>query len=253
MIHVNDNERLEVYRRLLDRASPPPLDGPGGLAESDRRRLEGLLLTVLNPGKGTFGSLAEAAGALWQHEELRAELVELFEVLTDRVDRLHVPLDIGHPVPLHVHANYNREEILAAFGASTVARPMPLQTGVYWHEETRTDLLFITLQKSERDYSPTTRYLDYAISDELFHWESQANTAADSQRGLDYIHHRERGRNVVLFIRQSKTSGGRTAPYLCAGPATYVEHRSELPMQITWRLQHRLPGDVFADYRAAVA
>ena len=90
-------------------------------------------------------------------------------------------------MPLHVHANYNREEILAAFGASTAARPMPLQTGVYWHEETQSDLLFITLQKSERDYSPTTRYLDYAISDELFHLESQANAAADSKRGLDYI------------------------------------------------------------------
>lgn len=253
MIHVDDGERLGVYRRLLDRVSPPLMDGPGGLTELDRRRLEGLLLTVLNPGKGTFVSLTEAAEALWQHDELRAELVELFDVLTERVDRLHAPLEIGHPVPLHVHANYNREEILAAFGASTVARPMPLQTGVYWHEETRADLLFITLQKSERDYSPTTRYLDYAISDELFHWESQANTAADSTRGLDYIHHRARGRNVVLFIRQTKTVGCRTAPYLCAGPASYVEHRSELPMQITWHLHHRLPGDIFADYRAAVA
>lgn len=47
-------------------------------------------------------------------------------------------------------------------------------------------------------------------------------------------------------------ASGRTTPFVYAGPATYVEHRSELPMQITWRLLHRLPGDVFADYRAAV-
>lgn len=130
---------------------------------------------------------------------------------------------------------------------------MPLQTGVYWHEPTRTDLLFITLEKAERNYSSTTRYLDYAISDTLFHWESQASTAADSERGRNYVHHRERDLTVMLFIRPTKSIAGRTVPYLCAGTASYVEHRSEHPMQITWRLDAALPGDVFADYRAAVA
>jgi hypothetical protein len=37
------------------------------------------------------------------------------------------------------------------------------------------------------------------------------------------------------------------------GPAAYVKHESELPMAVTWRLQHRLPGDLFASFAAAVA
>lgn len=37
-----------------------------------------------------------------------------------------------------------------------------------WHPDTNTDYFFITLQKSEKDYSPSTRYRDYAISPELF-------------------------------------------------------------------------------------
>jgi hypothetical protein len=37
------------------------------------------------------------------------------------------------------------------------------------------------------------------------------------------------------------------------GPASYVSHESELPMAITWRLQHLLPGDLFGQFAAAVA
>jgi len=177
------------------------------------------------------------------------------DLLKNKITHLHGPLSSTYPVPLQIHAQYNREEILAAFGASTVDKPMPLQSGVYWHEATRTDLLFITLQKPEKDYSPTTRYLDYAISDRLFHWESQGKDTEASERGQNYIHHRERNRAITLFVRLAKKDPGtsRTMAYFCAGNAHYVEHQSERPIQITWRLDHPLPGDVFADYRAAVA
>ena len=37
------------------------------------------------------------------------------------------------------------------------------------------------------------------------------------------------------------------------GPATYVGHEGERPMSITWRLEHALPGDLFASFAAAVA
>ena len=33
----------------------------------------------------------------------------------------------------------------------------------------------------------------------------------------------------------------------------YVKHESELPMAVTWRLDHALPGDLFAQFAAAVA
>jgi hypothetical protein len=37
------------------------------------------------------------------------------------------------------------------------------------------------------------------------------------------------------------------------GPATYVDHRGEKPMAVTWHLEHALPGDLFASFAAAVA
>ncbi len=250
LLHLDDTERLEIYQWLLDRSGPL---AAVELDERRRRQYEGLLLTVLAPRRGTFDDLDAAAAYLWQHDHLRRELLSVLVLLNDTVIHLHQPLGLLHPVPLQVHASYNREEILAAFGDATVDKPPSLQTGVFFHRPTRTDLLFITLQKSERDYSPTTRYLDYAISDRLFHWESQSNTASSSERGQNYIHHVARERAVMLFIRTTKQTARGTAPYFCAGTARYVEHRSERPMQITWRLDHPLPGDVFAAYRAAVA
>ena len=37
------------------------------------------------------------------------------------------------------------------------------------------------------------------------------------------------------------------------GPARYVTHEGELPMAVTWRLDHPLPGDLFTAFAAAVA
>ena len=53
----------------------------------------------------------------------------------------------------------------------------------------------------------------------------------------------------MLFARLR--SDDRAFSFL--GPAEYVSHESEQPMAITWRLVHRLPGDLFAAFAAAVA
>jgi hypothetical protein len=152
-------------------------------------------------------------------------------------------------VPLHVNARYSRIEILAAFGVGDGARVAPWQTGVYWATDARADLFAFTLDKTSGQFSPTTRYRDYAISPELVHWESQSTTRADSETGLRYQRHASLGTSVMLFARLRADDRA----FFFLGPADYVSHRSELPMAITWRLRHRLPGDLFASFAAAVA
>jgi hypothetical protein len=44
--------------------------------------------------------------------------------------------------------------------------------GVLAHQASATNLLFITLRKSEALFSPSTRYRDLALGPSLFHWES---------------------------------------------------------------------------------
>ena len=250
-LHFDDKERIDSYRELLREDQPRYA---AALDEPDKRRLSALLLTLRNVSKGSYGTFDDALADFWRHLSIRRELLELLDILDSKITHLQRPLGLPGEIPLMVHASYNQQEILSAFGSSDVTNPFRLQAGVYFHQQTKTDLLFITLEKSEKYYSPTTRYLDFAISDDLFHWESQANTSASSETAQRYFNHDASGSNVVLFIRKSRQDASRrTMPYFCAGTARYVEHRSERPVQITWRLDHKLPGDVFAEYRAAVA
>jgi superfamily II DNA or RNA helicase/HKD family nuclease len=243
LLHIDDAVRLDSYRQLLTVDEAPA----EAALEGHNRRLLRMLLASLT-ARRTSESFSGAARDLWAHPQVRAELLELLDVLVDRVDHVQVPLDIPD-VPLLVHARYTRAEILAAFDVGSGARPPSWQTGVWWDAPSRNDLLAFTLDKSAGSFSPTTRYRDYAISPDLIHWESQSATALSSPTGRRYIGQRESGTNVVLFARLSTAERA----FWCLGPATYVSHRGERPIAITWRLHHRLPGDLFAQFAAAVA
>ena len=135
-------------------------------------------------------------------------------------------------------------EIVAAHGLTDKRRALVSpQGGVLWNEATQTDLLFVTLEKSDWDYSPTTRYADYPISPTLFHWESQNTASPDTPTGHRYVEQPARGTNVILFVRERKRDGrGETLPYHCLGRARYRSHESERPMKILWELERPMPG-----------
>ena len=95
--------------------------------------------------------------------------------------------------PLTLHASYTRDEVLAALGHWTRSEQPEMREGVLHLPELRADVFFVTLHKTEKDYSPTTMYQDYAINERLFHWQSQSTTSADSPTGRRYIEHVRRG------------------------------------------------------------
>jgi hypothetical protein len=103
----------------------------------------------------------------------------------------------------------------------------------------------VTLTKSEADYSPTTMYQDYAISPTLFHWESQSTTSVASSTGQRYINHGELGSSILIFTREHRLNELGTAPYLVLGTASYVEHKGERPIAITWQLDRPMPKETF--------
>jgi hypothetical protein len=154
---------------------------------------------------------------LWQAGAWREELIQLLELLAERADRRLHPLPWTLPVPLRVHGHYTRGEIEAAFGVLTTEAPWIHREGVLWHQASATDLLFITLRKSEALFSPSTRYRDLALGLSLFHWESQSTTTASSPTGQRYIHHATRGSKVLLYryaeacgyVRARATKTGR--------------------------------------------
>jgi Domain of unknown function (DUF3427) len=91
------------------------------------------------------------------------------------------------------------------------------------------------------------------LSPSLFHWESQSTTSSTSQTPQRYIHHRERGSHILLFVRQAKTNALGTSLYVFLGPADYVSHEGDRPMAITWRLRQPMPTGVYQASTVAVA
>jgi superfamily II DNA or RNA helicase/HKD family nuclease len=246
LLHVDDMPRIHAYRRFLE--NPQPVE-PLQLSTRDRRFFRMLIGSIVAGVVRRDTTVRDGAVLRWSHPQVIAELVELLDVHATRIE--HVPVQLlSHPdVPLEVHARYTRIEILAAFDIGKRARVPRWQTGVYWAPNVRTDLLAFTLDKTTGQFSPTTRYRDYAISPDLIHWESQSVTRADSETGRRYQQHVARETSVMLFARRRSNE---RAFYLL-GPATYVGHDSERPMAITWRLRHPVPGDLFAEFAAAVA
>jgi hypothetical protein len=242
LLHVDDSLRIDTYRDLLSSDNAP---SPDSLSEPKRRLLRMLVASVVAQDT----TLEGGCSILWNHPQIRAELLELLDVLTQGIDHVQYNLESRPNVPLKVHAQYSRIEILAAFGIGQGATVAPWREGAYWAKEEKSDLLAFTLDKTSSGFSPTTRYRDYAISRELIHWESQSITRAVHEAGVRYQHHVAMGTNIMLFARLHADDRG----FFFLGPAKYVSHKSEQPMAVTWKLEHPLPGDLFAAFAAAVA
>ena len=168
-----------------------------------------------------------------------AELMELLQYKYDHIDFIDESVDLGFACPLDLHCTYTRDQILVAMDHMT---PSNVREGAKWLPGKKIDVLFVTLNKSDRDYSPTTMYNDYSINENLFHWQSQSTTSDTSPVGQRYINHQKLGSKVVLFVREFKADIAGTAPYTFLGTAHYVRHNSSRPINIIWKLDRPIPA-----------
>ena len=168
-----------------------------------------------------------------------AELLELLQYNLDRIDFIDEPVDLGFDCPLDLYCNYSRDQALVALD---FMKPATVREGVKYLSDKNIDIFFVTLNKSDKDYSPTTMYNDYSINEWLFHWQSQSTTADTSPTGQRYINHRQIGSKVLLFVREFKTDMAGAAPYTFLGLSDYVQHEGSKPMSITWKLHRPIPA-----------
>ncbi|WP_166352980.1 DUF3427 domain-containing protein [Phytoactinopolyspora limicola] len=240
LAHVDDPERASAYARLVE------ADGQSYGAISARdQRFARMLFFSLWPDGGGFGSYDDGLAALRRHPAVCDEIRQIVALGADRTRYLPEALDseLGH-VPMSSHAHYRREEILAALGYANLRRPpRHHQSGVVWVESENVDAFLVSLTKSEKEFLPTTMYRDYAISPELFHWESQNSTSLASPTGRRYL---SGSSHVLLFVRNTTSDDLGAAPYLCLGEASYVSHQGERPIAMTWRLRRAMPAETFS-------
>jgi len=245
--HVDDKARALAYRALL-------ADDAGAYAELSpaEQSFARMLLFSLWPGGG-FASYGSGLASLRAEGAVRDELRSVIDVAFDQSRHVTVePQDGLAGLNLRIHARYQREEILAALGHASLTRvPSVFREGVLRSTQWDADAFLITLKKSDTDFSPSTMYRDYAISPDLFHWESQSTTSVDSPTGQRYLNHRTIGSSILLFVRGGKTSEMGTEPYMFLGPATYASHTGDRPIAITWKLDNPMPLDVYSAARVA--
>lgn len=232
MLHIDDPDYIQVIRDI----------GQGLYKEEPLFQLRALMPAYqVQGGKGTH-SASSFIEALHRSPELKGELIELADALDARTNEHFKELPGLENTGLKLHSAYKIREILTAVGFHTETSYSPHQAGVWRNQEEKLELMFVTLDKQHALHEGVA-YDDYAISCELFHWQSQNTTAPDTTTGKQYLNSATNGWRFQLFIRLNKHK-----PYRACGPVLLVKSEGARPMNITWRLAAPLTAKLFSEY-----
>ena len=240
--HVDDSERADHYMRLtsshIDYAS----------LNDREQRYARMLFFSLWPNGGLFSSYQDGFDVLAMHPAVCEEIRQIIALGLESATHVSAPMeqDMGD-ITMRTHAHYSREEALAALDwASLDRKPSAFVAGVVWSEPMKTDTFFVTLNKAEGEYKPTTMYRDFAVSPDIFHWESQNATSVASATGQRYLSHATRGSHVVILARVTKANEWKgPGAFRCLGSASIMSHQGERPIAITWHLHRPMANDFF--------
>mgnify|MGYP000237467275 CR=1 FL=1 len=170
------------------------------------------------------------------------ELQQLAALLQTRCTLPATPVPGLEDTPLVLHAGYRIREVLTAIGWLTADRRAPFQAGVLALPARKTELLFVTLDKSE-GYHDRISYHDYAISTQRFHWQSQNSAGPDTMAGQRYLNGAAQGWQFQLFVRARKADA-----YRACGPVVLHSSDGDRPMTIIWRFVQPLPVGLFREF-----
>ena len=186
-----------------------------------------------------FTDLLEGFRQLRKSPVMLAEMLDILYYNYDRIDFVDEQVDLGFECPLDLHCTYSRDQILVALD---FLKPNTVREGTKYLPDKKVDVHFVTLNKAEKDYSPTTMYNDYSINDTLFHWQSQSTTSQESNTGQRYMKHRTTGDMELLFVREYKKDKLGASPYTFLGLADFVSCEGSKPMNIVWKLKKPIPA-----------
>lgn len=213
------------------------------LSEMEKRMMQMFYVTVWGKSATSWDEdeVLENLYALSDSPVMLGEIMQLLQYRFEQIDFIDEPVALGFDCPLDLHCTYTRDQVLVAMD---FMKPATVREGVKWLPDKQIDVFFVTLNKSDKDYSPTTMYNDYSINESMFHWQSQSTTSESSATGQRYIHHREVGSKVLLFVREWKEDRQNDVRlgYTYLGLANYLRHSGSRPMNIIWRLERPIPA-----------
>lgn len=248
LFHINSVKLLDFWIDYLEKGRSVNTD-----TERIMRNMLYYTFFKKHPKQMGFNSIEEGIRSELRENFVREEALEILKYNRSRVDFIANENEYGYSCPLELHCSYNTNQIMAAFDYFNETTSPEFREGVKYFEDKKTDIFLINLNKSEKDFSPSTMYDDYAVTPTLFHWQSQSGDKQGSPKIKRYINHEETGNIVSLFVREYKNNGSYTSPYVFLGNADYVRHEGEMPVSFDWKLHTSIPSGMFPSANKTMA
>lgn len=236
LLHIDDGQQLQLIQKVAEHRGRYVAKDP-----LETLRLQ-MLAYQIDGQRSQVGEVDDFLARLARSETVCRELAQLSAHLLNGVSHVHIPLPGFEHTPLRLHAAYELREILTAVEFYHATERPFFNTGVLRLNHLHAELLFVTLDKSDASHEGVA-YNDYAISNTLFHWQSQNSAAPHTTAGKRYLESPANGWRFQLFVRTNKQS-----PYYACGPVQLHKHHGEKPINITWQLQHPLPMRLFRKF-----
>lgn len=199
---------------------------------------------VKNPDREGISSIKEGIEKIISNKLIKEEILDILDVLYEKINCVPIKNSYDFICPLEVHCKYTQAQILAGLEYYREDFYGPMLEGVKYFKDKDLDIFFITLNKSEKDFSELTLYEDYAISENLFHWQSQHKDTENSKNVQRYVNSNGK---VSLFVREYKTENGKASPYIYLGECTHVSHQGNNPVSFIWKLKNNIPGKFISE------
>lgn len=199
---------------------------------------------VKNPEREGISSIKEGIEKIISNRLVKEEILDILDILYEEINCVPIKNSYDFICPLEVHCKYTQAQILAGLEYYREDFYGPMLEGVKYFKDKDLDIFFITLNKSEKDFSELTLYEDYAISENLFHWQSQHKDTEKSKNVQRYVNSNGR---VSLFVREYKTENGKASPYIYLGECTHVSHQGNNPVSFIWKLKNNIPGKFISE------
>ncbi len=192
--------------------------------------------------------ISEAVASLVSMKWFMEELYVLVELRLSQLSKTTQWISIDDEAEIELYGCYSADEIHLLL-ENKLGRWQVF--GTQYNMERKLAMVFVTINKSDKEYSPSTRYEDYAISANQFHWQSMNGVRIDSEDGQRIIHQPTNGWKFILFVRDTKKDEyGNTNGYYCLGLIDYNYSSGERPMNVVWDMQNSIPGFILETAKA---
>ena len=195
-----------------------------------------------------LGDMASAVKSLQSMTWMMEELSYLVRMRLAGLSKTTRWIKIDDQAEIELYGCYSADEIHLLL-ENKLGRWQVL--GTQYNHERKFAMVFVTINKSDKEYSASTRYMDYAISADQFHWQSKNDITIESADGQRIINQRQNDWKYILFVRDSKKDEyGNTNAYYCLGFIDYNESHGECPMNVIWNMREPIPGFILESAKA---